>query len=155
MVFEALECLGGPGYVEDGPLARMYREAPLNSIWEGAGNVICLDVLRAMDRDGATVPAVLDELDAVRGGNTLLDRACDVLREDIARSDDLEWRARDLTERLALVLQGALLVRHAPDAVGDAFCASRLGAARTGAYGTLPAGTDAAAILERACAPAA
>lgn len=155
MVFEALECLGGPGYVEDGPLARMYREAPLNSIWEGAGNVICLDVLRAMDRDGATVAAVLDELDAVRGGNTLLDGACDALRGDIARTDDLEWRARDLTERLALVLQGALLVRHAPDAVGDAFCASRLGPARAGAYGTLPTGTDAAAILERAYAPAA
>ena len=148
--FEALECHGGPGYVEDGPMARLYREAPLNSIWEGSGNVLCLDVLRAMARDEDAAPAVLAELDAARGAHPALDRAADALRDDLARPEEFEPGARALTERMALTLQASLLVQHAPPAVADAFCASRLGERWTGAYGTLPLGVDTEAILARA-----
>ncbi len=147
---EALECHGGPGYVEDSIMPRLYREAPLNGIWEGSGNVICLDVLRAMSREEGAVPAFLAELDAARGGNAALDAAADTLRDDLADRSGLETRARGLTERMAAALQGALLVRHAPAAVADAFCASRLGSRWTGAYGALPAGVDFDAILDRA-----
>ena len=145
---EALECHGGPGYVEDGPMARLYREAPLNSIWEGSGNVICLDVLRAMDREPMAVPAVLAELDAARGASRALDRAADALRQDLAEAQPATARA--LTERLALTLQAALLTRHAPPAIAEAFAATRLGPRWTGAYGALPPNLDTGAILERA-----
>ena len=148
--FEALECHGGPGYIEDGPMARLYREAPLNSIWEGSGNVVCLDVLRAMAREAEAAPAVLAEIDAARGGHPALDRAADALREDLSRPEDFEPGARALTERMALALQASLLIRHAPPAVADAFCAGRLGERWTGAYGTLPPGTDTETILARA-----
>ena len=148
--FEALECHGGPGYIEDGPMARLYREAPLNSIWEGSGNVLCLDVLRAMAREEEAAPALLAELDAARGGHPALDRAADALRNDLSKPEEFEPGARSLTERMALVLQAALLVRHAPPAVADAFCAGRLGDRWTGAYGTLPPGINTDAILDRA-----
>ena len=104
--FEALECHGGPGYVEDGPMARLYREAPLNSIWEGSGNVLCLDVLRAMARDEDAAPAVLVELDAARSAHPALDRAADALREDLARPEEFEPGARALTERIGADLAG-------------------------------------------------
>ncbi|MAG99019.1 MAG: DNA alkylation response protein [Rhodospirillaceae bacterium] len=149
-VFEALECHGGPGYVEESIMPRLYREAPVNSIWEGSGNVMCLDVLRAMLREEAAVPAVLAELEAARGGNAALDAATTALDQELAQSEDLELRARGLTEMMAITLQGALLVQHAPAAVADAFCASRLGSRWTGAYGALPAGIDFDAIIERA-----
>ena len=111
---------------------------------------MCLDVLRAMAREAAAVPALLAELDAARGGNVDLDRAADRLRDELARPEEMELRARAVTELMALTLQGALLVRHAPAAVADAFCASRLGQRWSGAYGTLPAGTDVDAIIDRA-----
>lgn len=148
---EAMECRGGPGYVEDSIMPRLYREAPLNGIWEGSGNVICLDVLRAMFREEAAVPALLAELDAARGASAALDTAADALKDELADRNDMEARARGITERMAVALQGALLVRHAPAATADAFCASRLGARWTGgAYGALPAGVDLGAILDRA-----
>ncbi len=147
---EALECHGGPGYIEDSIMPRLYREAPLNSIWEGSGNVMCLDVLRAMHREEAAIPSVLAELEAARGGNASLDKAIEDLSAELAASEDLELRARRVTELMAITLQGALLVRHAPNAVADAFCASRLGARWTGAYGALPAGVDFDAIIDRA-----
>ena len=149
-VFEAMECHGGPGYIEESILPRLYREAPVNSIWEGSGNVMCLDVLRAMLREEAAVPAILAELEAARGGNAALDAAAAALADELARPEDLELRARGVTELLAITLQAALLVRHAPAAVADAFCASRLGSRWTGAYGALPAGLDFDAIIERA-----
>ena len=148
--FEAMECHGGPGYIEDSIMPRLYREAPVNSIWEGSGNIMCLDVLRAMFRQDAAVPAFLAELDAARGANAALDAAADRLRHDLARAEDLELRARGITEMMAITLQAALLVRHAPAAVADAFCASRLGSRWTGHYGTLPAGVDFDAIIARA-----
>ncbi len=147
---EALECLGGPGYIEESPMPRLYREAPLNSIWEGAGNVICLDVLRALQREPAAAPALLAELGAARGGHPLFDAALDGLGADLARPGDAERGARRLTERMAVLWQAALLVRHAPTAIADAFCESRLGARWTGSFGTLPAATGFDAILERA-----
>ncbi len=149
-VGEALECLGGPGYVEESLMPRFYREAPLNSIWEGSGNIMCLDVLRAMGREEAAVPAILAELEAARGGNAALDAAADMLRDELADQSDLETRARGVTELMAVSLQAAQLVQHAPAATADAFCASRLGGRWHGAYGALPPNSDFGAIIARA-----
>jgi putative acyl-CoA dehydrogenase len=147
---EALECLGGNGYVEDFPMARLYREAPLNSIWEGSGNVNALDVLRALGREPHAWEAFRTELSLAGGADARLDRAVAKLEEDLADTGDIESRARRLVEQMALVLQGSLLVRHAPPAVADAFCASRLGGDWGYAFGTLPSGADTQAIVERA-----
>ncbi len=139
-VFEAMECLGGGGYVEESAMPRLYREAPVNSIWEGSGNVICLDVLRAMAREPASLDAFLAELDAARGGDRRLDAAVERLKTDLAVEREREPRARLLVERMALALQGALVVRFAPPAVADAFCASRLDDDWGRCLGTLPTG---------------
>jgi putative acyl-CoA dehydrogenase len=147
---EALECLGGNGYVEEWGMARLYREAPLNSIWEGSGNVQCLDVLRAIQKSPESLQALFAETWESRGGDHRLDIYVNELRAELASRDDLEVRARRLVERLALALQASLLVRHAPPEIADAFCASRLEGDGGRAFGTLPAGTDFAAILERA-----
>jgi putative acyl-CoA dehydrogenase len=149
MTGEALECLGGNGYVEASGMPRLYRESPLNSIWEGSGNVISLDVLRAVARDPATLEALLAEADEARGADHRLDAHVDRLRADLAHPDDLESRARRLVESMGLALQGSLLVRHAPAAVADAFCASRLDRDAGLVFGTLPSGVDVEAIIER------
>jgi putative acyl-CoA dehydrogenase len=146
---EALECLGGNGYVEDSGMPRLYREAPLMSIWEGSGNVAALDALRAMAREPESVAAFLAELDAARGADRRLDAAVAGLRAELADTADLELRARRLVERMALALQGSLLVRHGHPAVADAFCASRLSGDGGAAFGTLPRGVDVRAIVER------
>jgi putative acyl-CoA dehydrogenase len=138
---EALECLGGNGYVEESGLPRIYRQQPLQSIWEGSGNVVCLDVLRAARREPGTVETLLDEIRLA--GHA---RATAVAEEAVAGLD--EAGARLAVERLALALQASLLVRHAPAAVADAFCAARLDAEGS-AYGTLPAGAQTGAIVER------
>jgi putative acyl-CoA dehydrogenase len=147
---EALECLGGNGYVEEWGLARLYREAPLNSIWEGSGNVQCLDVLRAIQKSPESLRALLGEIREARGADHRLDLDVNELQAQLERPEALELRARRLVERLALALQGSLLVRYAPPEVADAFCASRLGGDGGRAFGTLPAGVDLKAILERA-----
>ncbi|MDX6323889.1 MAG: putative acyl-CoA dehydrogenase [Nocardioidaceae bacterium] len=149
---EALECLGGNGYIEDSGLPRIYRELPLLSIWEGAGNVAALDALRAMDRDPHTVEAYFAEVDQALGADHRFDDAVARLRKELSTADDLEVRARRVVEQLALVLQGAQLVRHAPSAVADAFCASRLDRNWGGAFGTLPPGLDLTPLLERVLA---
>jgi putative acyl-CoA dehydrogenase len=150
-VAEALECLGGNGYVEESILPRLYREAPLNSIWEGSGNVNALDLLRALAKAPASRNAYLDELDCARGADLRLDRAAAALREELAADPaTLQAGARRIVERMALALQASLLVRHAPGAVADAFCAARLGGEGGIAFGTLPAGADARAIVDRA-----
>ena len=146
-VFEALECFGGNGYTEDFPLARIYRETPLNSIWEGSGNVICLDVLRAARREPATLEAFFAELAQARGGHRLLDGAIDELAQ-AWRGDVIESQARRLVERSALALQSALLVRHAPTQVADAFCSSRWAPFQS--LGTLGSNLDLAFFCERA-----
>jgi len=150
-VYEALECLGGNGYVEDWPLARLYRQAPLNSVWEGSGNVICLDVLRVMQREPDALAVMLDEIGLARdSAHPAIGRAIAGIEALMARDGDREWVAREITERLALALQASLLVRHAPAAVGDAFCAARLGEGWRGTFGTLPPGVDGAPIVARA-----
>jgi putative acyl-CoA dehydrogenase len=153
VVGEALECLGGNGYVEESGLPRLYRDAPLNSIWEGSGNMQALDVLRAIRREPDSLTAFFAEVATAAGADRRLDDAVQGLKEALAGPEDPEWQARRMVERMALVLQGSLLVRHAPPAVADAFCASRLGGEWGQAFGTLPRGVDAAAIVERA-APA-
>jgi putative acyl-CoA dehydrogenase len=149
---EALECLGGNGYVEESGMPRLYREAPLASIWEGSGNVAALDALRALTRQPGTAEAFFAELDQAAGADHRLDQAIARLRKEV--SDPSEERARYLAEAMALALQGALLVRHGHPAVADAFVASRLDSASSfgsgGAYGTLPSGADTAAIVSRA-----
>jgi len=149
-IYEALECHGGPGYIEESIMPRLYREAPVNSIWEGSGNVICLDVLRVLSREPSAIPALMAELDAARGGHDLLDTAINTLKTELADLEDLELRARGITELMATTLQGALLVRYAPPAVADSYCTSRLGQRWTGAYGTLPTGIDLDTIIARA-----
>jgi putative acyl-CoA dehydrogenase len=149
MITEALEVHGGNGYVEDHVLARLYREAPVNSIWEGSGNVICLDVLRALARTQGALDAVLAEVDLARGAERRLDAWARDLKEDLARPEDAEVRARDLVERLALALQAALLVRHAPAAIADAFCGSRLQPGGCRQFGTLPPRLPLHEICER------
>jgi len=153
VVGEALECLGGNGYVEESGLPRLYRDAPLNSIWEGSGNVLALDVLRTLRKEPASLAAFLAEVKAAAGADHRLDTAAAELREVLAARSDPEGQARRVVERMALVLQGSLLVRHAPAAVADAFCASRLGGDWGRSFGTLPPGVDATAIITRA-APA-
>jgi putative acyl-CoA dehydrogenase len=149
-VYEAMECLGGSGYVEESILPRLYREAPVNSIWEGSGNVICLDVLRAMQREPASVEAFMSEIGLARGADKRLDRAADGLADLLRERKVAEAEARRLTERMATVLQAALLVRHAPAAVADGYCASRLLGDWGHTYGTLPDAVDSEAILQRA-----
>ncbi len=145
---EALECLGGNGFVEESGLPRLYRDAPLNSIWEGSGNVAALDVLRAMLKEPDGLPAFLEECEQARGSNALLDAHLDRLPAEPAEP---EFEARRLVEQLGLAFQASLLVRNAPAAVSDAFCAARLGDGGR-AFGTLPAVTDAEAILARTLA---
>src|SRR4051812_32672151 len=146
---EALECLGGNGYVEDFPMARLYREAPLNSIWEGSGNVNALDVLRALAREPQALEAFFAEASAAEGADRRLDAAVASIRSELTDEGDIELRARRLVERMALVLQGSLVVRYSPPAVADAFCASRLGGDWGHAFGTLPPTVDTQAIIER------
>ncbi|MFF4801426.1 acyl-CoA dehydrogenase family protein [Streptomyces sp. NPDC001351] len=147
---EAAECLGGNGYVEESGLPRLVRESPLNSIWEGAGNVQALDVLRALQREPQALDAYLQEVGKARGADHRLDGAIKDLLTELADLDGIEGRARRLTERLALVLQGSLLVRFAPPEVADAFCAARLGGDAGAAFGTLPHTLDLASVVERA-----
>ena len=148
---ETMEIMGGNGYVEEGPFARFYREAPLNSIWEGSGNVMCLDVLRALGRVPAVREALIEELRSVRGATRTYDVYTAALVDDLARPDLAEAQARELTERIALAVQAALLLNGGCLDIAEAFCASRLASATWGrTFGTLPVGIDVTPILERA-----
>ena len=149
MVAEALECLGGNGYVEDSGLPLMFRESPLNSIWEGSGNVNALDVLRALSREPGVLDALLTELGRARGADARLDRAIEESLKLLGDVGSLEVGARRLASQLAACLQGSLLVRFAPPEVADAFCGTRLGTTYGGTFGTLPTG-GLGAIVERA-----
>lgn len=149
-IYEAMECHGGNGYVEDSNLARLYREAPVNSIWEGSGNVICLDVLRAMNREPESVDAFFDELAKARGENNRLDEFVAGLKADLHDTASVELRARTIVGKMARALQATLLVQHAPPAVSDAYIAGRLSEQGDNLiYGTLPAGLDLASIIDR------
>jgi putative acyl-CoA dehydrogenase len=158
---EALECLGGNGFVEDSGMPLLYRDAPLNSIWEGSGNVVALDVLRAIVREPAGLPAFLEECELAAGVDSRLDAYLAGLRErtlsvfgagatDEERLHESQFQARRVVEELAVALQASLLVRYSPPAVGDAFCAARLDRHGGRVYGTLPRGVNAKAIVDRA-----
>jgi len=156
---EALECLGGNGYVEESGMPRLYRESPLNSIWEGSGNVTALDVLRALARSPGSAEVLLAEIDLAAGGDRRLDEAAAGLRRELKEAADLDQHAgqqaaRRLAGLLAVTLQAALLVRHAPAGVAGAFCASRIAAGQPAGpalpFGSLPPGLDTQAALERA-----
>lgn len=150
-VSEALECQGGNGFVEEQPMPRLYREAPLNGIWEGTGNVICLDVLRAIEREPDCVAALSAEFGKARGADRRLDQFLDYVESEIYRLDDSSaFRARHIAEAIATALEACLLVMFSTPAVADGFCASRLDGAYGRAFGNLPPGIDAAAIVARA-----
>ena len=151
-VNEAQECLGGAGYVEESILPRLYRQAPLNSIWEGSGNIQCLDVLRALAREPVSREALFAELQAAKGGHPALDAEVLRLGRELSAADELETRSRWLVERLALALQASLLVRAGRRAVADSFCESRLGGAHGLAFGTLPAHAPLRGLIDRALA---
>jgi len=155
VVAEAMEVLGGNGYVEESGLPRLYRQAPLNSIWEGSGNVIALDVLRALGRSSDTLAAVTAEIELARGVDVRFDDAVKRLHAELGETEQLPFRARRIAGLLALCLQGSLLIRHAPPEVADVFCATRLGGDWGAVLGTLPAGADVHKIVERAAVPPA
>lgn len=148
---EAMEVMGGPGYVEEGPFGRLFRESPLNSIWEGSGNVMCIDVLRSLARGPQSADALMQEWRAARGGHAAFDAAVDEFSGVLTRPrhDSDEMGARHLAERIALLTQASLLIRHAPDAVAEGFCASRLGAGWRGTMGSM-AVPQAPALIDRA-----
>tara|TARA_R110000868_G_scaffold135284_2_gene347757 strand:- start:2649 stop:4325 length:1677 start_codon:yes stop_codon:yes gene_type:complete len=150
LAYEAMECLGGNGYVEEGIAGRIYREMPVNAIWEGSGNVMCLDVLRAISREPEALGVVFAEFEASRGVSAAYDGALSALKDAFADVSSLEARSRQIVEVMAKLAAGAVLLRHAPAAVADAFCATRLGRDWGDIYGTLPVGVDQRAILERA-----
>lgn len=150
VVVEALECHGGNGFIEDHLMARLYREAPLNGIWEGTGNVVCLDVLRSIRRYPDCVPALLDELRAARGSDPRYDAFLAELETDLVDVLRHEHLARRFVERMALGLSASLLIRNAPHAVADAFVASRLAGGWSGHFGSVPVGADLQAIARRA-----
>jgi putative acyl-CoA dehydrogenase len=145
-----MECLGGAGYVEESILPRIYRQSPLNSIWEGSGNVICLDVLRALQREPESAAALLEELERARGAYAVLDAAIDDVKRHLTTGHAGEASARRLVGLVAQALQGALLARHAPSAVADGFCATRLGEAASTVYGAFAATLDTDALVARA-----
>jgi putative acyl-CoA dehydrogenase len=150
LVAEAFECHGGNGFIEDHLMARLYREAPLNGIWEGTGNVICLDVLRSMQRAPGSLEALLAEICTATGVDRRFDAALERLRDEVRDLAGHEGQARRFIERLALMLAGSLILRHESSELADAFIASRIDAGWTGAFGTLPRGVDAAAIARSA-----
>jgi putative acyl-CoA dehydrogenase len=151
LVAEAMEVHGGNGYVDEGPMPRLFRQSPLNSIWEGSGNVMCLDTLRAMGRHPGSVEVLAAELAPALGKNRAFDGFVAKLKGGLGNPQDIEIRSRELTQGMALAMQGALLLRHAPAPVAEAFCASRLTPGHWGAaFGTLPATTDFNTLLDRA-----
>ena len=146
---ESLECLGGNGYVEESGMPRLFRESPLMSIWEGSGNVQALDVLRAMVKSPDAVEAFFAEVDEAGGTDVRLDAFAEATRNELGELEQIESRARRIVERMALALQGSLLVRYGDEAVADAFCATRLEGDWGNAFGTLPPGSDLGRIVDR------
>ena len=148
-IAECLECHGGNGFVEEQPMPRLYREAPLNGIWEGTGNVICLDVLRALNREADTIAALLAELAEARGADRRLDAFLDELETELSDLRDQDYRGRQITSMIATAVEAALLVRYSTSAAADAFVASRLERLPNRAFGSLPRGVESAAIVAR------
>jgi putative acyl-CoA dehydrogenase len=148
-MFEAMECLGGNGYVEEAPLARLYREAPVNSIWEGSGNVACLDVLRSMQKQPDSVAVLLAEIRAGTSGDRQLAIFVNAIEAQLAETEGIEQRARRIVEMAALALQASLMARHAAPAAAAAFLSSRVQGDWGHAFGTLPKGARCGKIIAR------
>jgi len=148
--YEAMECIGGSGVMEDCIMPRLLRESPVNAIWEGSGNVQCLDVLRALHKEPQVLDAFLAETAKATGSDARFDRFLDALKNEFSNPDNLEYRARNLVDRLALALQASLLIRNGNGALADAFCAGRLESHGGLNYGNLPAGVDCDSIIRRA-----
>jgi putative acyl-CoA dehydrogenase len=149
VIAECMEVLGGNGYIEEGPIARRYREAPLNSIWEGSGNIMCLDVLRAFGREPRTREVLGAVLGQSKGKDARYDRFVDELLMELGDPADVELRSRYVTQKIALAVQGAVLLAHGPDTSATAFVTSRLSGAAPAAFGTLPRSVDSGAMIER------
>jgi len=148
-VGEALEVLGGNGYVEDSVLPRLYRDIPVNSVWEGSGNVQCLDVLRSMQKEPKSIEALFFELDTAKSANDFYDKFVLNLKDEFSNKENLEFRARIIVEKCALALQAKVLLATAPDFVAEAFCISRLAENKNLNFGTLPVSVEAEKIIER------
>jgi len=149
VIAEAMEVLGGNGYIEEGPIARRFREAPLNSIWEGSGNIMCLDVLRAFSREPRTLEVLGALLSGGKGLDARYDRFVDGLLEALSDPADGELRARRLTQEIALAVQAAVLIEYGPDTSAQAFLASRLSDGAPASFGVLPRGVDLGTLIER------
>ncbi len=147
--YEALECIGGSAVMENSVMPRYYRDAPINTVWEGSGNVQCLDMLRALQKEPLSLQAFLNELDLAAGIDPRFDRYLAALRAEFENRDDMEYRARAVVEKMALGLQGSLLLRQAPTAVAEAFMASRLTGSSGNTYGMLPVGVGCATLIDR------
>jgi putative acyl-CoA dehydrogenase len=150
LICEAMECMGGNGFTEEVIFPRLYREAPLNSMWEGSGNVICLDVQRALRNAPETVSSLLDELRLAGGADARLDAAVRSLETQLRDGTHDPGDGRRLAERIAVVLQASLLLRHAPNFVADAFIASRVLGENGICFGTLPRSVNHRLIVDRA-----
>ncbi|MEO7102340.1 MAG: acyl-CoA dehydrogenase family protein, partial [Gemmatimonadaceae bacterium] len=150
VVNEAQECLGGNGYVEESILPRLYRQAPLNSIWEGSGNIQCLDVLRALAREPETREALFDEMNSARGAHAVLDSEIDQLGVELDGGNDIEPYARRIVERMAIALQASLLLRSDNSAIAASFCESRISGLHGACFGTLPPGGPIDQLIRRA-----
>jgi putative acyl-CoA dehydrogenase len=147
--YEAMECIGGSAVMENSIMPRFYREAPINTIWEGSGNVQCLDVLRAINKDPQSLEAFLAEVGRGSGRNQQFDSYFAALQVEFTKQEDIQYRARSIVEKMVLALQGSLLLRNAPEYVSQAFCAARLGAGSGNTYGMLPNDIDCAALIDR------
>jgi putative acyl-CoA dehydrogenase len=150
VVHEALECLGGNGYVEDSSMPRLFRESPLNAIWEGSGNVIALDVLRVLNKQPAAYEALRAEMESGRGADERADRLFDEADAAVGAADEAEWNARRLVSQLGVSITASLVVRHGSDELANAYLASRPGEGPGRSYGILPAGTDVDGLLAAA-----
>jgi len=149
--YEAMECIGGSGVMEDSIMPRLYREAPINAIWEGSGNVQCLDMMRALTKNPDSLDAFMEETAKARGVNAQFDRAQQTLKSHFVSRDNMEFHARTIVEHMALVIQASSLIQFGDSTIADAFCRSRLSETNSGrVYGTLPDGIDCSFIIDRA-----
>jgi putative acyl-CoA dehydrogenase len=148
--YEAMECIGGSGVMENSIFPRMFRESPVNAIWEGSGNVQCLDVLRVMSKTPNAVDAFFNEVDKAKGENRVHDQYVLNLKQEFTNLNNIEYRARNIVDRLALAFQSSLLIRNGNEAISDLFCASRLSHNGGHNMGTMPNGGDCAKIIARA-----
>jgi len=150
-VYEAMECIGGSGVMEDSIMPRLFRESPINTIWEGSGNVQCLDMIRAMNRSPESLDAFMNEVHLAEGKHTLMDKALSDLKAELTDTSDIEYRSRRIVEKMALTIQASTLLQYGNAEVADAYCQARLNGSNQGwVYGTLPKGIDCASLIERA-----